>query len=224
MNALAPRTTKRRRVAEDAARAHVGKEEGVVRTGDGLERRGGGATRSGATPGSPRSPPDPHGRWSRDRPGRSRAAGRARPAPSRSRTGTAPRGRGRQPASVAAVAVDDHHLVEPGAQAADDLPRQLDQELRLERDGDAEPYVVRAEPRPDRGCDDRVDAGEVAARSATVSTSRESVPTGRCSPCCSSAPTGRTQIAPAFPRSAASTRDSSLRRVPFIVSTSASRR
>ena len=56
--------------------------------------------------------------------------------------------------------VDDHHVAEPGTEAADDLARQLDQELRLERDGDPEPHVMGAEPGPDRGCDDRVGAGE----------------------------------------------------------------
>jgi hypothetical protein len=67
-----------------------------------------------------------------------------------------------QPATVAAVAVDDHQLAEPRAQAADDLARQLDQELRLERDGDPEPHVMRAEPGPDGGRDDRVGAGEAS--------------------------------------------------------------
>ena len=70
-------------------------------------------------------------------------------------------GQGSQPASVAAVAVDDGHLTEPGAQAADDLARQLDQELRLERDGNPEPYVMGAEPGPDGGCDDQIGRAHV---------------------------------------------------------------
>ena len=74
----------------------------------------------------------------------------------------APLGEGEraEPPAVAAVTVDDHHLAEPRAEAADDLARQLEQKLRLERDGDPEPDVVRAEPCPHRGRDDDVRAGE----------------------------------------------------------------
>src|SRR6185436_11896416 len=51
---------------------------------------------------------------------------------------------GAQPASVATVAVDQHDRREPRPQAIRDLAGQLDQELRPERYGDAEPDVVRA--------------------------------------------------------------------------------
>ena len=65
-----------------------------------------------------------------------------------------------EPAAVASVAVDEHDLREPRAQAADDLPGQLDQELGRERDGDSEADVVRALARPDGRRDDHVPLGK----------------------------------------------------------------
>ena len=129
-----------------------------------------------------------------------------------------------EPAAVAAVAVDDHHLAEPGAQAADDLARQLDQELRLERDGDPEPYVVRAEPRPDGGCDDRVGARERRRAQRDRLDEQRVGADGEVLAVLLERADGEDADRTRLPRSAASTRDSSLRRWPFIVSTSASRR
>ena len=149
-------------IAEHAARAHVGQEERVVRARDRLERGAGACRRAPARPASiaevsacPAWPIEPRST------GKSSLRREARRAPSSSRRGSSStRARAPSQPRLPPWPLTITTSREPGAQAADDLARQLDQELRLERDGDAEPHVVRAQPRPHGGRDDDVRACE----------------------------------------------------------------
>ena len=151
------------RIAEHAARAHVGQKERVVLVRDRLEGGGHGVAderrrhrqhrrRLGLPGMTDRAEVD----------GKELAQeGRLDEVPVVDEATVLGEREGAEPATVAAMAVDDHDLVEPRPQAAHDRPGQLEQELRLERHGDAESHVVWAEPGPDGRRNDRVPAREV---------------------------------------------------------------